>query len=115
MAAPFACHSFHGPESGLEDVHVERARETAIRGDHDDADVLHFGAVDQERRAVVRVRLREVADDRADLLGIRTRQAHAVLGAAHLAGRDHLHRLRDLLRRLDARDLDADFLGTGHG
>jgi hypothetical protein len=100
--------------AGLEDVDVERAAQAAIGRDHDHADALHFVAFLEERMAIVRIGLRQIADDRADLLGIGARQAHAVLGATHLAGRHHLHRLGDLLRALHARDLGADFLCSRH-
>ena len=44
----------HRHQRALEDVDVERAAQSAIGRDHDDADVLHFGAFLQERVAVVR-------------------------------------------------------------
>ena len=69
----------------------------------------------QEWMTVVRIRLGQMADDVAHLLGVRARLAHALLRAAHLAGGHHLHGLGDLLSALDTRDLGADFLGAGHG
>src|SRR5688572_25092498 len=64
--------------------------------------------------AEVRIRLAQVADHAADALRVRPRGAHALLRLAHLAGGDHLHRLGDLLRALEARDLHPDFFYARH-
>ena len=46
----------------------------------------------------------EVLEERRHLLGVRARREHRLLGAAQLGGRDHLHRLGDLLRIADRAD-----------
>src|SRR5579863_2276390 len=96
-----------------EHVGVQRSGKATIGGDDDDADGLGV-AREEERVAVVRVRLSQVADDLQHARGVGARQLHALLRAAHLAGRHHLHRLGDLLSALHTRDLGADFLGAGH-
>ena len=63
---------------------------------------------------VVGIGFRQVADHRPDSLGVRPRRGHALLRAAQLRRGDHLHRLRDLLRALDARDLRPDFFAACH-
>ena len=103
----------HQTQRALEDVGVERAAETAIARHDDDPDVLRL-TLDEERMLVVGVRFVEVSDHGADLVGVRTGQAHPLLGAAHLARRDHLHRLGDLLSALHTRDLGADLFGAWH-
>jgi len=103
----------HQHERALEHVRIERAAKTAVARHDDDADRFGF-AFGQERMAIVGVRLVEMPDDDADLFGIGTRQAHAILSAAHLARRDHLHGLGDLLSAFDTRDLGAYFLCAGH-
>src|SRR5690606_36975928 len=68
-----------------------------------------------ERMTVVRhVRLRQVGGELADLLGIRASVPHPFLRLAHLGCRDHLHRLGDLARVLNALDLGPDFLAACH-
>src|SRR5690606_32766975 len=94
-------------------VDVQRAGEAAVRRDDDVADALDV-ALDEVRVAVVRVRLRQVADHGADVLGVRARGLHALLRAAQLRGGDHFHGLRDLLRVLHAVDLGADFFAACH-
>jgi len=47
-------------------------------------------------------------------LGIGTRGDRLFLGAAQLGRRHHLHRRRDLPRRLDAVDPDLEVLEAGH-
>jgi hypothetical protein len=98
----------------LEHVDVQRSAQAAIRAHHDDADGLDL-AFDQERVRGILVREPQVADHAPDPVRVRARSAHAVLGAPHLARSDHFHGLGDLLRALDARDLDPDFLRTRHG
>ena len=100
-------------ESRLEQVQIERTGEAPIGADHDDADGAHR-ALQREGMLVVEIHLAQVADDLADLLRVRTRGAHAFLRLAHLARRDHLHGLGDLLSILDARDLAADFFCACH-
>jgi len=58
--------------------------------------------------------LAQVGGDVADLVGVRTGVAHAVLCLAHLGDRDHLHGLGDLLGVLHRFDLAAYFLACCH-
>jgi hypothetical protein len=95
-------------------VGVERPAQALVRGDHDRADVVLDLALHQEGMAILGVRVREVRGDRADLVAVGARVAHALLGLPHLRGGDHLHGLGDLARALHALDLGADFLRAGH-
>src|SRR5690606_18211977 len=94
-------------------VDVQRAAEAAVGRDDDVADPLDV-ALDEIWMTVIGVRLRQVTDDLADVLGVRPRRLHALLSAAQLRRRDHLHGLRDLLRVLHAVDLGADFFAACH-
>ena len=53
-------------------------------------------------------------DDIADSMGIGPGFIHLILGPSHLAGRNHLHGARDLLRIFDAADLLLYFSTDGH-
>src|SRR5687767_10419461 len=59
----------------------------------------------------------QVAHDRGDLLGVRPRRSHPLLGLDDAAGRNQLHGPGDLLGGLDALDATAEdaLLPTGHG
>src|SRR5690606_24539797 len=96
-----------------EKVAVEAAAETAISRHQYQTDALDL-ALDQEGMVIFTAGARDVRDDVADFLGVGPRRSHAILRLAHLARRDHFHGLGDLLRVLDARDLGADFFGSGH-
>ena len=63
---------------------------------------------------ILRIRQRQMRDDVANLVAVRTNLAHALLRLAHLRRSDHFHRLGDLARVLHALDLAADFFGTRH-
>ena len=63
---------------------------------------------------VLGMRVRQVADHVAQLVGVRPGPAHALLRLAHFARRDHFHGARDLLRVLHALDLGANFFTDGH-
>ena len=56
----------------------------------------------------------QVTDHLADALAVGFAFSHAILGTPHLAGRNHLHRTRDLLRVLHAVDLGLDFFADCH-
>ena len=59
--------------------------------------------------------LRHIRQHALDDLGVRTRGDHAILRAAQLRRRDHLHGLGDLLRVLHRADAPADVDQAGHG
>src|SRR6185503_9677678 len=101
-------------EDAPEQVHVQAAAQATVRRDEDVADALDLRALLQERMLVVWIGLCEVADHRADLLGVRARRGHALLRLAHLARGHHLHGLGDLLSVLHTLDLGTDFLGAWH-
>ena len=85
----------------LGDVGVEAAAQAAVGGDHDQQRARRQRIVVQQRvRRVVGAR-RQVVEDPEHFLRVRTAAQNAFLRAAQLRGRDHLHGLRDLLRRLD--------------
>src|SRR5690606_4017877 len=92
-------------------VDVQRAAESAVRRDDDVADPPAVALL-ALWLALVRVRLRQVADHGADMLGVRARRFHALLRAPQLRRRNHLHGLRDLLRILYAVDLRPDFFAA---
>ena len=100
-------------QRGLEQVDVEAACQAAIGRDDDETDRLRL-ALEHERMLVFRIRQTQMSDDAADSLGVRPRSAHALLSLAHLARGHHFHGLGDLLRALEARNLDADFFYAGH-
>ena len=56
-----------------------------------------------------------MADHATNSLAVGLAMLHAVLGAAHLARRYHLHRAGDLLRVLHAADLVLNFFTDCHG
>ena len=96
-------------------VRVQRTRQTLVRGDDDHRRLAGLGLVlDEERMRVSRRRRRQVRNDVAHLIGVGTSLTHPILGFAHLRGRNHFHRLRDLARVLHALDLSANFLCTRH-
>ena len=96
-----------------EQVDVQAAAQPAVGGNEDVAGGLLL-ALGQVRRRVVRPGMVEVACDLAYAVGIGAGRGHPLLGAADLAGRDHFHGARDLLRVLHAADLAADFLCARH-
>ncbi len=95
---------------------VERAAQAALGGaDQKQMHVVAAGAAQQPRRGV------EAADRRGDIAehlvhagSIGTRRLGRRLRAAQLRGRDHLHGLGDLLRRLGGGDAVAQVFETGH-
>ena len=98
----------------LENVRIQPAAEAAVGAHHDDAYGLDL-AFHQVRIPGVRVREPQVTDHAPDPVCVRLCGAHALLRLAHLARGDGFHGLGDLLRALDARDLDPDFFRAGHG
>ena len=56
----------------------------------------------------------EMRANLADFFGVGPGVAHALLRATHFGGGDHLHRLGDLLRILNALDLIPNLLRGGH-
>jgi hypothetical protein len=96
-------------------VRVQAAAQALVGRDHDHADALHFAAPREQRMLVFRVGACRVHRDVEQALRIRAPAPHAFLRLLHLRGSDHFHRLRDLARVLHALDLEADFLGSGHG
>ena len=96
-------------------VGVERARQTLIRSDNDDCRRTGlFLVLDEEGMRVAARRSRQVRNDIANLVSVRTSLTHPILCLAHLRGRNHFHRLGDLARVLHALDLSANFLCTRH-
>ena len=55
-----------------------------------------------------------MADNPPNTLAVGLALLHAILGAAHFAGRHHLHSTGDLLRILYATDLFLNFLANSH-
>src|SRR5690606_2751784 len=91
---------FHGLEHRLEQVDVQAAAKTTISGHDDVADALHR-AIAEIHVMVFRRRVGNVTDHLTDTRGVGLTHGHAILGPAHLAGRNHLHRTGNLLRVLD--------------
>jgi len=101
---------------GADDVAVERAGEAAFRGrDDEQVDLVLAGARQQRRDArTARQLARQAGDDRLQPLGIGTTGLRRFLRTAQLGGGDHLHRLGDLLGRLDRVDPDLEGLQRRH-
>ena len=95
-------------------VRIKPTAQATIARYDDDAYSLDRSR-NQKRMPILRVRVRSVSHHITHFLCIRAPRAHALLRLAHLAGRDHLHRTRDFLRVLDARDLAPNFFAYGHG
>jgi hypothetical protein len=74
-------------------------------------DLVLAGAGQQRRRAGrTRGSHSDISDDRFHLGSVRPRRFGGGLRTAQLRGRDHLHRLGDLLRRLGRGDADPHVL-----
>ncbi len=98
------------------DRRVERAAQSALGGaDHEQMHAVAAGAGEQPRRRVeVADRGGDVAEHLVHALGIGPRRLGRRLRAPQLRGRDHLHGLGDLLRRLGGGDAHAHVLEAGH-
>ncbi len=92
------------------DLAVEAAAKAALGGaDDEQMRVVLAGAGHQRRRvAAAADRLGDVGEHRAHALRIGTRGLGGLLRATQLRRGDHLHRLGDLLRRLDRGDPVAE-------
>ncbi len=90
------------------DRRIERAAQAAFAGaDQKQMDLILAGAGKQCRRAGRACRGGgDVGDHRIHLFGIGPRRLGRGLGTAQSGGRDHLHGLGDLLRRLGRGDAD---------
>ena len=90
---------------GLDDVRVEAAAQAAVAGDHDQQRPALSGGGDAQQRVRVLIDARYQAVEHVQHpLRERPRRDDALLRAPQARGRDHLHRLGDLLRRLDRAD-----------
>ena len=91
------------------DRRVEGARQAALAGaDQQQVNLIAAGAGQQRRRAGrTGGGAGDVGDHRDHFVGIGTCSFRGGLRAAQLRGRDHLHGLGDLLRRLGGGDADA--------
>ncbi len=105
--------ALHVRHQRAEEVDVEPAAQPLVGGDHHVADALDAPLL-HVHRAVFGVRVGEMADHLPDPVRVGPALRHALLGAAHLRGRHHLHGAGDLLRVLHALDLGADFLADCH-
>ena len=87
---------------------IERAAQAAFAGaDQQQMHLILAGAGQQRRRAGRTGRGgRDVGDHRVHFFGVGPRRFGGGLRAAQLRGRDHLHGLGDLLRRLGGGDAD---------
>ena len=87
---------------------VEGAGQAALAGaDQQQMHLILAGAGQQRRRAGrTRGSGGDVGDHRVHLFGVGPRRFGGGLRAAQLGGRDHLHGLGDLLRRLGGGDAD---------
>jgi hypothetical protein len=103
----------HLADHALEEVDVQPAAQAAVRGNDDEADAPDF-ALRHVRVFVFRVRMRQVADDAADALGVGPRRLHLPLCLADLARGDFFHGARDLLHVFHRSDLRADLFLTCH-
>ena len=87
---------------------IECAAQTAFAGaDQEQMHLILAGAGQQRRRAGrAGGGAGDVGDHRVHLFGVGPRRFGGALRAAQLRGRDHLHGLGDLLRRLGGGDAD---------
>ena len=90
------------------DRRIEGAGQSALAGAHQQQMHLILAGTGQQRRRTGRTRGRgrDVGDHRVHLFGVGPRRFGGGLRAAQLGGRDHLHGLGDLLRRLGRGDAD---------
>ena len=98
------------------DRRVERAAQAALAG-RDDEQVGLVAARPQQQGRGIGIGAEASREARQHLLhalGIGTRRLGRRLGAPQLRGGDHLHRLGDLLRRLDGGDAVSEVLQRGH-
>src|SRR5206468_11207581 len=102
---PFAEPAADVPEQGG----VVAAAEAAVAAHHEEVDATLFTA-GEERMAVGLDSGRHGREHLRELSGLGTRPFRGFLRAAELRCRDHLHRLRDLLRRAYRRDPLAEGL-----
>ena len=96
---------------GLDDVGVEAAAQAAIGGDDDQqqgARSIPAGSSQQRVRRSHRRASQGELNTRSISCAYGRLRANALLRAAQLRRRDHLHGLRDLLRRLDRADAAPD-------
>jgi hypothetical protein len=96
-----------------DDVGVEGAAEALVGGDHDQQRAAAAAVLQQRVRLGVGTR-GEGVEDLHHLARVRPGREHRFLGAAELGRGDHLHRLGDLLRALDAADPSPDVGQGGH-
>ena len=103
----------HGGNNGFEQINVQATAKSTIGGNNDQADAPGL-TLFQIGMVVFRMRKRHVRHHVLDLFRIGACRQHPFLCLAHFARRHHLHRLGDLLRALDARNLGADFFRACH-
>src|SRR5690349_2378338 len=95
-------------------VRVEPPAQTAIRGNQHEVNIMLFTVGQQGVRQGLT--LREVLQHLFQLLGVRAGGERGLLRPAQPGGRDHLHRLGNLLDVADRRDASADrFQGSHEG
>ncbi len=92
----------------LQEVRVERARQSAVARDHDEERAADLLALPEQRVLGGVEPLAEVPDHLADLERVRACGEDPLLGPAQLRRRHHLHGARDLLRVLDRADPAPD-------
>src|SRR5271157_217022 len=76
--------------------------------------LVRTAAYEQTRALAVGRRAGQIGKHRFDLLGVRPRRYDRALRPPQLRYRDHLHRLGDLLRRLDGSDPVSEVLQGRH-
>ena len=98
------------------DRRVERAAQPALRRAHQQEMHAVASRSNQQsrRRAKIADRGRDIAENLHHLLGIGTRGLGHGLRAPQFRGRDHLHGLGDLLRRLGGGDAHAHVFEARH-
>jgi hypothetical protein len=90
---------------------VKPPGQTAVGGGDDDQVTIVTARAGQQGRSPVAGHAGgQVGDDVRQPARIGARGFRSILATAELGRRHHLHRFRDLLRRLDARDPIAHFL-----
>jgi hypothetical protein len=111
----FSQQRANGPPRFARDRAVEAAAQAAVAGSNDHEMSLVGAGAGQQARAEAALEARpERRQNLVHRLGVGTGRKGLLLGTPQLGRGDHLHGLRDLLRRLHASNTKAEGLQTGH-
>ena len=95
-------------------VGVHAPAKALVGRNHNQTHRPRFVTMREKRVPILRIGRGKARRDRTNLLRIGACSAHPLLRPPHLRGGDHLHRLGDLSRILNALDLGPDLFATRH-